>query len=73
MKLIGKFFKAIYDIQGAVSKEFNSVDSYVSGKNLDQRLENLEEFLKAALEGRSIDLARTTLGKGFLTFTKVII
>ena len=73
VKLLGKFFKAIYDIQGAVSKEFNSVDSSVSGKNLDQRLENLEEFLKAALEGRSIDLARTTLGKGFLTFTKVII
>lgn len=39
---------------------------------MDQRLKNLEEFLKAALEGRSIDLARITLGKGFVTFTKVI-
>lgn len=38
---------------------------------MDQRLKNLEEFLKTALEGRSIDLARITLGKGFVTFTKV--
>ena len=55
-----------------MSKEFTPVDLSISGKNMDQRLKNLEEFLKAALEGRSIDLARITLGKGFVTFTKVI-
>ena len=54
-----------------MSKEFTPVDLSISGKNMDQRLKNLEEFLKAALEGRSIDLARIILGKGFVTFTKV--
>lgn len=54
-----------------MSKEFTPVDLSISRKNMDQRLKNLEEFLKAALEGRSIDLARITLGKGFVTFTKV--
>ena len=73
MKPVGKFLKAVFAIQEAVSQEFISVDPSVRGKTLDERLKDLEEFLKIALDGGSIDFARTTLGKGLFTFTKVII
>ena len=73
LKSIGKFLKAVFAIQEAVSQEFISVDPSVRGKTLDQRLNDLEEFLKVAVAGGSIDIARTTLGKGLFTFTKVII
>ena len=72
-KPVGKFLKAVFAIQEAVSQEFISVDPSVRGKTLDERLKDLEEFLKIALDGGSIDFARTTLGKGLFTFTKVII
>ena len=73
MKPIGKFIKAVFAIQEAVSQEFISVDPSVKGKTLDQRLTELEKFLKVAVDGGSIDFARTILGKGLFTFTKVII
>ena len=73
MKPIGKFIKAVFAIQEAVSQEFTSVDPSVKGKTLDQRLTELEKFLKVAVDGGSIDFARTILGKGLFTFTKVIL
>lgn len=48
------------------------MDPSVREKTLDQRLKDLEGFLKVAVDGGSIDFARTTLGKGLLSFTKVI-
>ena len=72
MKFIGKYYKAIFAIQKAVAEEFISVDPSVRGKTLEQRLKDLEKFLKVATEGGSIDFARTTLGKGLFTFMKVI-
>ena len=72
MKFIGKYYKAIFAIQKAVAEEFISVDPSVTGKTLEQRLKDLEKFLKVATEGGSIDFARTTLGKGLFTFMKVI-
>lgn len=72
LKPIGKFLKAVSDVQKAVSQEVISVDSSVREKTLDQRLKDLEGFLKVAVDGGSIDFARTTLGKGLLSFTKVI-
>ena len=72
LKPIGKFLKAVSDVQKAVSQEVISVDSSVREKTLDQRLKDLEGFLKVAVDGGIIDFARTTLGKGLLSFTKVI-
>ena len=72
MKFIGKYYKAIFAIQKAVAEEFISVDPSVRGKTLEQRLKDLEKFLKVATEGGSIDFARTTLAKGLFTFMKVI-
>ena len=72
LKFIGKYYKAIFAIQKAVAEEFISVDPSVRGKTLEQRLKDLEKFLKVATEGGSIDFARTTLGKGLFTFMKVI-
>ena len=71
MKTIGKFLKVIFAIQEAVSQEFISVDPTVTEKTLDERLKDLEGFLIVAVDGGSIDFARTTLGKGLFTFTKV--
>ena len=71
MTPIGKFLKAVFAIQEGVSQEFISMDPTVRGKTLDERLKDLEEFLKVAVDGGSIDFARTTLGKGLFTFTKV--
>ena len=73
LKPIGKFLKAVFAIQEAVAQEFISVDPTVRRKNLDERLKDLEEFLKVAVDGGSINFARTTLGKGLFTFTKVIV
>ena len=72
-KPIGKFLKAVFAIQEAVSQEFISMDPFVKRKTLDERLTELEKFLKVAVDGGSIDFARTILGKGLFTFTKVII
>ena len=72
LKPIGKFLKAVFAIQEAVSQEFISLDPSVKEKTLDERLTELEKFLKIAVDGGSIDFARTTLGKGLFTFTKVI-
>ncbi|XP_057291700.1 hemicentin-1-like [Hydractinia symbiolongicarpus] len=66
----GKFYKAIFDIQKAVAEEFISVDPSTKGKTVEERLKDLESFLKVATEGGSIDFARATLGKGLFTFMK---
>ncbi|XP_057291426.1 hemicentin-1-like isoform X2 [Hydractinia symbiolongicarpus] len=66
----GKFYSAIFDIQKAVADEFISVDPSVRNKTVEERLMDLEDFLKVATEGGSIDFARTTLGKGLFIFTK---
>ena len=73
LKPIGKFLKAVFAIQEAVSQELISMDPFVKRKTLDERLTELEKFLKVAVDGGSIDFARTILGKGLFTFTKVII
>ena len=73
LKPIGKFLKAVFAIQEAVSQEFISMDPFVKRKTLDERLTELEKFLKVAVDGGSIDFALTILGKGLFTFTKVII
>ena len=71
LKLLGKYITAVHAIQEAVYQEFNSVDPFVRRKTLNQRLTDLEEFLKAVLEGGSIGFAQETLSKGFITFAKV--
>ena len=71
LKLLGKFITAVDAIKEAVYQEFNSVEPFVKTITLNQRLTDLEEFLKAVLEGRSIGFGETTLSKGFITFTKV--
>ena len=73
LKSIGKFLKAVFAIQEAVFQEIISADSTIRGKTLDQRLNDLEEFLKVVVDRGSIDFTRTTLGKRLFTFTKVII
>lgn len=73
MELTGKFYKSVFAIQAEVAREFISVDPSVRKKTFQQRLEELEEFLKVATEGRSTEFARRALGKSLLTFTKVII
>ena len=73
LKPIGKFLKAVFAIQEAVSQELISMDPFVKRKTLDERLTELEKFLKVAVDGGSIDFARTILGKGLFTFAKVII
>ena len=73
LKIIGKFLKAIFAIQDVVSQEFISVDPTVTGKTLDERLKDLEGFLIVAVDGGGMDFARTALGKGLFTFTKISI
>ena len=40
-------------------------------ENLQQRLSDLRKFLKVAVEGGSIDFARSILGKSLFVFMKV--
>ena len=55
-------------IQRAVANEFALG---TTGKNLQERLDDLKDFLKVATAGGSIDFARATLGKGLYVFMKV--
>ena len=73
LKSIGKFLKAVFAIQEAVFQEIISADPSIRGKTLDQRLNDLEAFLKVVVDRGSIDFTRTALGKGLFNFTKVII
>ena len=73
MNLTGKFYKSVFAIQAEVAREFVSVDPTVRKKTVQQRLADLEKFLKVATEGRSTEYARRVLGKSLFTFAKVII
>ena len=64
----GKFHKAVFEIQKVVANEF------VTGttkENLEERLKDLEVFLKVATRGGSIDFARATLAKGLFVVMQV--
>lgn len=71
MLLSGKYYKAVFAIQAALAEEYSSNDPSVKEKTLEKRLQSLEENLKIATEGGSIDFARSTLGKGLYTYMKV--
>ena len=71
MLLSGKYYKAVFAIQTALAEEYSSNDPSVKEKTLEERLQSLEENLKIATEGGSIDFARGTLGKGLYTYMKV--
>ena len=72
-KLIGKFYKSVFAIQAEVAGEFISVDPKVRKKTFQERLKELEEFMKVATEGNSTEFSRRAFGKGLFTFMKVII
>eukprot|EP00795_Rhopilema_esculentum_P012478 gene12478-3161_t len=66
----GKFHKAVFEIQKVVANEFATG---TTNENLEQRLKDLEAFLKVATRGGSIDFARATLAKGlFVVMQKKI-
>lgn len=73
MELTGKFYKSVFAIQAEVAREFISVDPKVRKKTFQERLKELEEFIKVATEGNITEFSRRAFGKGLFTLMKLII
>ena len=64
-----KFYRSVFEIQKAVAKELSTPEG--RKRPVQQRVQEVKKFIKIAVNGGSLDFARSLLGKGLYLYIKV--